>query len=289
MNEPAHITEKAVRVLAEGMLLNGRQDVHDMLLALLALARLPGEVAVGDPPCDHDAYTPCPPECAEAKAAWRIRAAAAIAREQGPAPETPARFAQETEGALNQGPRQADGVGSNPDRLRPDRLSVEPREQPCTCHPDDNPPVPCARKYALTECRHAAELAEDRRLSGSSWERVDADGSRHRIDPRRVFIDAAPPPETPAAQNAVQRAGYWKAEHLAANAVIDRLGEFVERVSRQKPEKPDYWSSCGQCEHNISDAEDLLPLLKSPETTRDGPSGLKRGEDPWNASMEEWK
>ena len=26
----------------------------------------------------------------------------------------------------------------------------------CTCHPDDNPPVPCAKKYALTECRKAA-------------------------------------------------------------------------------------------------------------------------------------
>lgn len=23
----------------------------------------------------------------------------------------------------------------------------------CTCHPDDNPPRPCARKYALNECR----------------------------------------------------------------------------------------------------------------------------------------
>lgn len=28
--------------------------------------------------------------------------------------------------------------------------------RPCTCHPDDNPPVPCPRKYALTDCRIAA-------------------------------------------------------------------------------------------------------------------------------------
>lgn len=34
--------------------------------------------------------------------------------------------------------------------------------------------------------------------------------------------------------------------------------EFIERVAKQKPEKPDYWSSCSQCEHNISDAEDLV-------------------------------
>lgn len=28
----------------------------------------------------------------------------------------------------------------------------------CTCHPDDKPPVPCARRYALDECRRAALL-----------------------------------------------------------------------------------------------------------------------------------
>ena len=26
-------------------------------------------------------------------------------------------------------------------------------ERPCTCHPDDNPPKPCTKQYALTECR----------------------------------------------------------------------------------------------------------------------------------------
>lgn len=30
----------------------------------------------------------------------------------------------------------------------------------CTCHPDDNPPRPCPRKYALTECRSAADPAD---------------------------------------------------------------------------------------------------------------------------------
>jgi hypothetical protein len=25
----------------------------------------------------------------------------------------------------------------------------------CTCHPDDKPPVPCARRYALSECKAA--------------------------------------------------------------------------------------------------------------------------------------
>ena len=39
--------------------------------------------------------------------------------------------------------------------LDPDPLD----ERPCTCHPDDNPPVPCPQKYALSECR-AAVLAD---------------------------------------------------------------------------------------------------------------------------------
>lgn len=30
--------------------------------------------------------------------------------------------------------------------------------RPCTCHPDDNPPSPCQKRYALSECR--AALAE---------------------------------------------------------------------------------------------------------------------------------
>ena len=41
----------------------------------------------------------------------------------------------------------------------------------------------------------------------------------------------------------------------------DALLEFVTRVSKQKPEKPDYWSSCGQCERNESDAEDVLAAI----------------------------
>lgn len=47
---------------------------------------------------------------------------------------------------------------------------------------------------------------------------------------------------------------------------IERSGwrEFIERIAKQKPEKPDYWSSCGQCESNTSDAEDLLEAITAP-------------------------
>ena len=33
---------------------------------------------------------------------------------------------------------------------------VEQAERPCTCHPDDDPPQPCAKQYALSECKAAA-------------------------------------------------------------------------------------------------------------------------------------
>ena len=29
--------------------------------------------------------------------------------------------------------------------------------RPCTCHPDDNPPVPCPQKFAFSECVADAE------------------------------------------------------------------------------------------------------------------------------------
>lgn len=35
---------------------------------------------------------------------------------------------------------------------------VDVREhRPCTCHPDDNPPRPCPRRYAYGECVKAAD------------------------------------------------------------------------------------------------------------------------------------
>lgn len=38
--------------------------------------------------------------------------------------------------------------------------------RPCTCHPSDNPPDPCAKRFALTECREQAFL---RRVVDVAW------------------------------------------------------------------------------------------------------------------------
>lgn len=47
-------------------------------------------------------------------------------------------------------------------------------------------------------------------------------------------------------------------EALPVPAPTSAEVDFIERVAKQKPEKPDYWSTCGQCEHNIWDAEELV-------------------------------
>jgi hypothetical protein len=51
----------------------------------------------------------------------------------------------------------------------------------------------------------------------------------------------------------------WRVFHsTSAPTIPEGWREFIEAVSEQKPEKPDYWSTCMQCESNIRDAEDLL-------------------------------
>lgn len=41
----------------------------------------------------------------------------------------------------------------------PDGAVIDTRS--CTCHPDDNPPQPCARKYAFSDCVAAARVGRD--------------------------------------------------------------------------------------------------------------------------------
>ncbi len=41
------------------------------------------------------------------------------------------------------------------------RAALSTPERPCTCHPDDNPPVPCAKKYALSECKETPEPSRE--------------------------------------------------------------------------------------------------------------------------------
>ena len=61
--------------------------------------------------------------------------------------------------------------------------SADVERRPCTCHPDDNPPVPCPRMYALQDCRRAAALAAEieslrARMADMQGERDAAELSR---------------------------------------------------------------------------------------------------------------
>lgn len=51
---------------------------------------------------------------------------------------------------------------------RPTSGGVVTRE--CTCHPADNPPTPCPRKYALGECREAAKAAPVQEPVALMWQ-----------------------------------------------------------------------------------------------------------------------
>lgn len=53
-----------------------------------------------------------------------------------------------------------------------------------------------------------------------------------------------------------------------AGPVAPQVLAFLEDVSKQKPEKPDYWSSCGQCDRNIDRAGELLEEIATPPTAQ---------------------
>ena len=58
----------------------------------------------------------------------------------------------------------------------------------------------------------------------------------------------------------------WKAWQAARTVPDEKMVAFIKEVSEQKPEKPDYWSSCSQCSSNQSEAEDIiLSLAAAPE------------------------
>ena len=55
--------------------------------------------------------------------------------------------------------RDEDCAGFAPNPLY-QAAAAKGEHRPCTCHPNDNPPAPCPRRYALSECREAALAAK---------------------------------------------------------------------------------------------------------------------------------
>ena len=74
---------------------------------------------------------------------------------------------------------------------------------------------------------------------GVATERANVELQKQEAESRRLFY---------AEQDKRQSAEYRIAELEAA----------LRKIAAQKPEKPDYWTSCGQCDSNIEDAKDAL-------------------------------
>lgn len=99
--------------------------------------------------------------------------------------------------------------------------SADVERRPCTCHPDDNPPVPCPRMYALQDCRRAAALAAEIESLRARLAEAERDAVRYRWLRDRAWpfefngdtpadadaaIDAA---MRPPAKNHTPRCSYW--------------------------------------------------------------------------------
>jgi len=58
-------------------------------------------------------------------------------------------------------------------------------------------------------------------------------------------------------------------------ATHNGLLAFVQRVAAQRPEKPDYWTPCGQCGDNINTAQELLETPLTPADVGETIDALK--------------
>ncbi len=81
------------------------------------------------------------------------------------------------------------GTPATPDP-QPTRATAARDDRPCTCHPADNPPRPCPRKYAYSECvkAAAAPVSGDAREFVRNWV---CNGTDEEMQPAIKAFDAA--------------------------------------------------------------------------------------------------
>ena len=103
----------------------------------------------------------------------------------------------------------------------PESPPTQDSPRPCTCHPEDNPPVPCPRKFAISECRAAAALggvsnaeldALEAELKAERESRnadaIYADSQRHEIERLRAELATA---RNDALEEAALQCEKWQA------------------------------------------------------------------------------
>ena len=69
-------------------------------------------------------------------------------------------------------------------------------ERSCTCHPDDNPPNPCAKQYSLTQCREMAVREEQEPVA---WANINKHGDITHTNNKRMPWSKTPLYTTPPA------------------------------------------------------------------------------------------
>lgn len=99
------------------------------------------------------------------------------------------------------------------------------RPRPCTCNPDDSPPVPCPQKFALAECRAASARPEALRIP-DGWKLVP-------LEPTLEMKEAAAMYRASCEDTRLQKTfgGYYRAMLAAAPSVPSPLA----RSPQEKP------------------------------------------------------
>lgn len=113
---------------------------------------------------------------------------------------------------------------------------VAPAPRPCTCHPDDSPPVPCPQKFALSECRSAApdaKTVEAIMALHNDAMGADAVGDIETVKSSEAALRAA-------VEQMVRERDKWKDEHFFQACLTRDLLPYQERAERAEQDAARY-------------------------------------------------
>jgi len=104
--------------------------------------------------------------------------------------------------------------------------------RPCTCHPDDNPPNPCARRYALSECQQveAVPVAWRWRGPNGGWIYDDEKPKGWHSEP--VYTRPASPVPAGAGEPGVKALEWIEAAGLGGGRKLIAFDPFGNEFTR---------------------------------------------------------
>ena len=91
--------------------------------------------------------------------------------------------------------------------------------------------------------------------------RADCDRRDEWLDQDRSELAALRAANAELQKQEAESRRLFYAEQDKRQSAEYRIGELeaaLRKIAAQKPEKPDYWTPCGQCDSNIEDAKDAL-------------------------------